>query len=116
DTDLTVQTGNDYENSRLLFQAGFNYLQTFGDHQYHGMLMYQQDQYTVLGNQSPFAMQALLGRFNYNFQQKYYLEAAFSYYGLETSLPAIALGSFPRLLPDCLYLKRRFWIRTAWWD
>src|SRR5690606_10731203 len=113
DTDLTVQTGNDYENSRLLFQAGFNYLQTFGDHQYHGMLMYQQDQYTVLGNQSPFAMQALLGRFNYNFQQKYYLEAAFSYYGLENYPPGHRFGFFPALSAGWQVHKEEFWNQDA---
>src|SRR5690606_7888898 len=113
DTDLTVRTGNDYENSRLLFQTGFNYTRAFEQHEMGGMLMYQQDKYTVLSNPSPFAMQALMGRFNYNFQQKYFLEAAFSYFGLENYPPGHRFGFFPALSAGWLVHKEEFWNQDA---
>lgn len=113
DTDLTVRTGNDYENSRLLFQTGFNYTRAFEQHEMGGMLMYQQDKYTVLSNPSPFAMQALMGRFNYNFQQKYFLEAAFSYFGLENYPPGHRFGFFPALSGGWLVHNEAFWNQDA---
>jgi len=109
DSDLSVVTGNDYENSRLLFRGGLEYERQFNAHEIGGMLMFQQDKYTVLGNASPFAMQNLAGRFTYNYAGKYFAEAVFSYSGLENYPPGHRFGFFPAISGGWLLHKENFW-------
>jgi len=109
DSDLTVSTGGDYENNRIVFRTGFDYSRKFGQHELGGMIMFQQDKYTVLNNASPFAQQNLAGRLAYNYRQKYYLEAAFSYSGLENYAPGNRYGFFPALSGGWLIHKEGFW-------
>lgn len=108
-TDLAVTTGNNYENNRIIFQSGFNYNRKFNNHELGGLLMYQQDKYTVLGNQSPFATQNLSGRFTYNYKGKYFGEAAFSYMGTENYAPGHRFGFFPAISGGWLVHKEDFW-------
>lgn len=109
DTDLSVTTGNNYENNRIIFQTGFNYNRMFNNHELGALMMYQQDRYTVLGNQSPFAMQNLAARFTYNYKGKYFAEAAFSYMGTENYAPGHRFGFFPAISAGWLLHKEDFW-------
>ncbi|MGV8096395.1 MAG: SusC/RagA family TonB-linked outer membrane protein [Mangrovibacterium sp.] len=109
DTDLSVSTGSDYENNRLIFRVGFDYNRKLGQHEVGGMIMFQQDKYTVLGNASPFAQDNLAGRLTYNYRQKYFAEAAFSYSGLENYAPGHRFGFFPALSGGWLIHKEGFW-------
>lgn len=109
DSDLVVATGGDYENNRIVFRVGFDYSRKFNEHELGGMILFQQDKYTVLNNASPFAQQNLAGRLTYNYRQKYFVEAAFSYSGLENYAPGNRYGFFPALSGGWLIHKEGFW-------
>jgi TonB-linked SusC/RagA family outer membrane protein len=113
DTDLTINTANNYENNRIIFRTGFDYNRKFGNNELTGMLMYQQDRYTALGNQSPFGMQNLGGRFNYGFKEKYFAEFVFSYSGVENYAPGKKFGFFPAVSGGWLIHKEGFWKQNA---
>ena len=84
DTDLSVWTGSDSETSRMYLQAGFEYDRHFGeDHHLSGLLMYQQNTRSVLGQQALYAQQLIAGRVDYAYKRKYLLEAVVSYNGSE---------------------------------
>lgn len=107
-TDLTVTTGNDYENNRIIFNGGLNYNRRFNQHGLAAMVMFQRDKYTVLNNQSAFAMENLAGRISYDYQQKYLAEFSFSYSGLENYPPGRRFGFFPALSAGWLLHKEDF--------
>ena len=96
DTDLKVTTGSDSETSRMYLQAGFEYDRHFGrDHHLSGLLMYQQNTRSVLGQQAIYAQQLIAGRINYAYRQKYLLEAVVSYNGSENYAKGNRFGVFP---------------------
>lgn len=96
DTDLSVWTGSDSETSRMYLQAGFEYDRHFGeDHHLSGLLMYQQNTRSVLGQQAIYAQQLIAGRINYAYRQKYLLEAVVSYNGSENYAKGNRFGVFP---------------------
>ncbi|RPE08998.1 TonB-dependent receptor [Chitinophaga lutea] len=108
DTDLTVSSGNNYENNRIIFNGGFNYKRRFNAHGLGAMVMFQRDRYTVVGNQSPFAMENLMGRLMYDYNEKYFAELAFSYSGTENYAPGRRYGFFPALSAGWLLHKENF--------
>ena len=114
DGDLTVVTGGDYENNRIVFQGGFNYDRKFADHGVGARLFFQQDKYTVLNNPSPFAMQNFAGRLTYNYKQKYVAEGVFSYSGLENYAPGHRFGFFPAIAAGWLLHKENFLKDVSW--
>ncbi|TZF83224.1 TonB-dependent receptor [Pedobacter sp. BS3] len=114
DSDLSVVTGNDYENNRIIFQGGFDFDRKFNQHEVGGMIFFQQDKYTVLGNQSAFAMQNLAGRITYNYKEKYFAEGAFSYSGLENYPPGHRFGFFPAISAAWLMHKEDFLKSSKW--
>lgn len=114
DSDLSVVTGGDYENNRIVFQGGFDYSRKFDQHEIGAMVFFQQDKYTVLGNQSPFAMQNLAGRITYNYREKYVAEGAFSYSGLENYAPGHRFGFFPAISAGWLMHKEDFLSASTW--
>jgi len=114
DGDLTVVTGGDYENNRIVFQGGFNYDRKFADHGVGARLFFQQDKYTVLNNPSPFAMQNFSGRLTYNYKQKYVAEGVFSYSGLENYAPGHRFGFFPAIAAGWLLHKENFLKDVSW--
>lgn len=112
-SDLTVTLGDNYENNRTILQGGFDYARRFNNHEVSSMLLYQQDKYTALGNQSAFAMQNLMGRFNYNYKEKYFGELVFSYSGIESYAPGKRFGLFPAISGGWLIHKEDFWKKDA---
>ncbi len=109
DSDLAVSTGNDYENNRIIFQGGFSYNRKFNNHEFGGTVFFQQDKYTILGNQAPFAQQNLASRLTYNFKGKYFAEAVLSYSGLENYPEGHRFGFFPAISAGWLIHKEGFW-------
>lgn len=96
DTDLSVWTGSDSETSRMYLQAGFEYDRRFGqDHRLSGLVMYQQNTRSVLGEQAVYAQQLIAGRINYAYRQKYLFEAVISYNGSENYAAGNRFGLFP---------------------
>ena len=96
DTDLSVWTGSDSETSRMYLQAGFEYDRHFGeDHHLSGLLMYQQNTRSVLGQQALYAQQLIAGRVDYAYKRKYLLEAVVSYNGSENYAEGHRFGVFP---------------------
>lgn len=113
-TDLTVVTGGDYENNRLIMQGGFEYGKKSGDHSFNAMMFFQQDRYIVLGNQSPFAMQNLATRINYGLKDKYFVEGVLSYSGIENYAPGKRFGFFPAISAGWLLHKEKFLQDNKW--
>lgn len=114
DGDLTVVTGGDYENNRIVFQGGFDYDRKFGDHGLAARLFFQQDKYTVLNNPSPFAMQNFAGRLTYSYKDKYFAQGVFSYSGLENYGPGHRFGFFPAISAGWLLHKENFLKEASW--
>lgn len=114
DGDLTVVTGGDYENNRIIFQGGLDYDRQWGVHGLGARLFFQQDKYTVLGNPSPFAMQNFAGRLTYNYKDKYFAEGVFSYSGLENYAPGHRFGFFPAIAAGWLLHKEDFMKGATW--
>lgn len=80
----------------MYLQAGFEYDRRFdGDHHLSGLLMYQQNTRSVLGQQAIYAQQLIAGRINYAYRQKYLLETVVSYNGSENYAKGNRFGVFP---------------------
>lgn len=110
DTDLTVNArGSSSENSRTNVQAGLDYSRVFDQHEVSALVMFHQDAYSIMGNQSSYAFQNLMGRINYGFKQKYFAEVAFSYSGTDNYAPGKRFGFFPAVSAGWLVHKENFW-------
>lgn len=110
DTDLTVNArGASTESSRTNVQAGLDYSRVFDQHELGALLMFHQDSYSVMGNQSSYAFQNFMGRINYGFKQKYFAEVAFSYSGTDNYAPGKRFGFFPAVSAGWLIHKENFW-------
>ncbi|MDR1865274.1 MAG: SusC/RagA family TonB-linked outer membrane protein [Bacteroidales bacterium] len=97
DTDLTISTGNDAEQDRMDVMAGVEYKRSFNGHDLDLLLMYRQEKYSILGEQSLYGKQNLLGRLGYTFRRKYIVEFSFSYSGTDNYEKGHRFGFFPAL-------------------
>jgi TonB-linked SusC/RagA family outer membrane protein len=107
-TDLVVGTSGDTESDRMAAQFGFQYDNSFGSHDVGALVMYQQDKYSLLGDQSAYAKRNIMGRLRYAFLQKYYAEAAFSYSGTSNYAPGKRFGFFPALSGGWILSQENF--------
>jgi TonB-linked SusC/RagA family outer membrane protein len=82
-----------YRNSA--FQAFLNYDRIFGLSTVNGVLMYNEDEYTISGNNEPVRHINLSGRATYNYNKKYTGEFSFSYMGSGNFPPDSRYGFFP---------------------
>jgi TonB-linked SusC/RagA family outer membrane protein len=114
DTDLAVNTNSNSENSRTNFQWGFDYSRDFGRHSVGALVMYHQDVFDVLANQSPSAFQNVMGRLTYGLSGKYFAEFGFSYGGTDNYRKGNRFGFFPALSAAWLIHKEDFWKENEW--
>jgi TonB-linked SusC/RagA family outer membrane protein len=114
DSDLTVisNSGN-AETNRTNFQGGLNFDRTFGNHAFSVLAMYHQDVYAILNNPASFAMKNIMGRVNYGFREKYFVEFGFSYSGTDNYAPGKRFGFFPAISAAWLIHKENFWNGNA---
>jgi TonB-linked SusC/RagA family outer membrane protein len=108
-TDLAISVGNNVENNRVTFMGGFDYKRTIDEHEIGALVMYFQDKYSNLGDQSAFAMQNLAGRLTWGYKQRYFGEVGFSYSGTENYAPGKRFGFFPAVSAGWLLHKENFW-------
>lgn len=108
DTDLAVTTSGDSETDRMAFQAGLEYNQVFGDNSINALAMYHQDKYYVLGNQSPYAKQNIMGRMSYAYKSRYLADFTFSYSGTDNYPSGNRFGFFPALSLGWILTKEDF--------
>jgi TonB-linked SusC/RagA family outer membrane protein len=107
-TDLVVGTSGDTESDRMAAQFGFQYANSFGSHDVEALVMYQQDKYSLLGDQSAYTKRNIMGRLRYAFLQKYYAEAAISYSGTGNYAPGKRFGFFPALSGGWILSQENF--------
>lgn len=89
-------------NRRFYTETSLNYSRKFGDHDVSGLLLFNQSDY-VNGNAGdliasiPFRNRSIVGRVNYGFKEKYFVEANFGYSGSENFVPSKRFGFFPSI-------------------
>lgn len=113
----TTATVNDGQNSQWRrTNALFNitYDRSFGLHALNAMLQYQQDVYTISGNNVPYAHQGIGGRFSYTYDQKYIAELTFGYNGSENFPKGNRFGFFPAIAAGWI-LSREEFLQSAEW-
>lgn len=96
-TSLVGNEGNSEQWRNLTFQTQVDYDRVFGPHKLKGMLVYNMDNYAILGERYPYKHLGLSGRFTYANQEKYIGELSFSYMGSERFAPNSRFGFFPAL-------------------
>lgn len=85
------------KNRKVYFEAGLDYIRQFGDHNFGGLLLYNQSkrydpnlQYLV-----PNGYQGLVGRVTYDYKKRYLAEFDIGYNGTENFAPGKRFGFFP---------------------
>src|SRR5690606_12975198 len=100
--------GDSQQWRNLIFQSQFDYDRSFGQHRVLGMLLYNMDNYSILGEQYPYKHMGLSGRFTYANQEKYIGEVSFAYMGSERFAPGSRFGFFPALSLGWVVSKETF--------
>ncbi|MBV5342122.1 TonB-dependent receptor, partial [bacterium] len=77
------------------FQGFLNYDRTFGKHALSAMAMYNQDTYTISGDNFPNVHMNVSGRATYAYDQRYIAEVSMAYMGSEKYAPGKRFGYFP---------------------
>ena len=80
---------------RIYMDAALNYKKIIKDHTISGMMLFMQKEVHEHGNALPFRKQGLVGRVNYSYADKYFIEANFGYTGSETFAKGNRFGFFP---------------------
>ncbi len=96
-TNLVGNEGDSEQWRNVIFQAQLDYDRSFGHHRVLGMLLYNMDNYSILGEQYPYKHLGLSGRFTYANQEKYIGEISFAYMGSERFAPGSRFGFFPAI-------------------
>lgn len=107
-TSLVGSEGESEQWRNLIFQSQLDYDRTFATHRLAGMLLYNMDSYSILGEQYPYKHLGLSGRFTYANQEKYIGEVSFSYMGSERFAPGSRFGFFPALSLGWIVSKEAF--------
>lgn len=100
ETDFTiVQNGNSYNNllNRINTEFILAYNQTFNQHTFSGSLVYHADKFVQAGTQVPLLTRGLMGRFQYNYLNRYFAETGLAYSGMSPYSPDRNMGFFPSL-------------------
>lgn len=103
---------NQWNRTNTLFHVTYD--RTFGAHALNALLQYQQDVYTISGNNVPFAHQGLGGRFSYAFDQKYIAEFTFGYNGSENFPGGKRFGFFPAISAGWILSREAFLQSSTW--
>lgn len=87
-------------NRRFYTETSLNYSRKFGSHDVSGLFLFNQSDYvngnaTDLISSIPFRQRSLVGRVNYGYKDKYFIETNFGYSGSENFVPSKRFGFFP---------------------
>lgn len=97
--DIGLQDPTNSSNSqtkRIYIDASLNYKRTFDDvHDVGAMLLYMQKETQNHNVALPFRKQGVVGRINYGYNSRYFIEANFGYTGSETFAAGHRFGFFP---------------------
>ncbi|MDR1089956.1 MAG: TonB-dependent receptor [Prevotella sp.] len=112
--ETTKSWGTSYSPSRYLyFEAGFDYEKTFGSHFLSGLILYNQNKdffppSTWVYSNIPIGNVGLVGRINYNYNQKYMAEVNVGYNGSENFAKNKRFGWFPSFSAGWVASKEKF--------
>lgn len=102
-------------NSRVNFQANFNYTKTFGDHTINSLLLYNRESfksrangYTVFENWIPFNFQGFTFRTGYDYKQKFLIDISAAYNGTDRFGSDNRYGLFPAASVGYNIAKEKF--------
>ncbi|WP_242202766.1 TonB-dependent receptor [Aestuariivivens insulae] len=112
--DLSFSLGR-YGDRRFYLETALNYENTFGKHDVSGLLLFNQSDYrdatSRVGTYTaaiPYRQRNLVGRVNYGFENKYFVEANFSYSGSDNFIPSKRYGFFPSFGAGWVISKEKF--------
>ncbi|GEP88368.1 TonB-linked outer membrane protein, SusC/RagA family [Chitinophaga terrae (ex Kim and Jung 2007)] len=113
-TTASVNDGqnNQWRRTNTLFNLTYD--RSFGKSDINALLQYQQDVYTISGNNVPFAHQGAGGRITYSYSRKYIAELTFGYNGSENFPKGKRFGFFPALSAGWI-LSREAFLQSAGW-
>lgn len=115
-TTASVDDGqnNQWRRTNTLFNLTYD--RSFGKSDVNALLQYQQDVYTISGNNVPFAHQGGGGRITYTYNRKYIAELTFGYNGSENFPKGKRFGFFPALSAGWILSREAFLQPAAWID
>lgn len=94
DESMGAESGGEYGNSRIYFEAGLMYNRRFGKHDVDGLFLYNQQAYDD-GSYQDYRKQGIAGRFSYTYDNRYVAEFNFGYNGSENFAKGHRFGFFP---------------------
>jgi TonB-linked SusC/RagA family outer membrane protein len=103
---ISQTSGNQYNRTTLV--AGTEYEHNYGKHGVYASVNYLQEVYRGNGSEMPFAKQNIMGRINYNYNQKYLAEFGYSYMGSEGFPKGNRFGFFPSISAGWVLNKESF--------
>jgi len=92
---LSPNEGSSDQYRNTTFQGFLNYDRTFEKHTVSAMAMYNQDTYTISGDNFPSTHINVSGRATYAYDQRYVAEVSMAYMGSEKYAPGKKFGYFP---------------------
>ena len=103
-------------NSRVNFQANFNYTRTFGDHTVNSLLLYNRESYKTRGDRKsnwiPQNFQGFTFRTGYDYRQKFLIDLTAAYNGSDRFQADKRFGLFPAVSLGYNIAKERFFNET----
>ncbi|GHV09877.1 SusC/RagA family TonB-linked outer membrane protein [Bacteroidia bacterium] len=105
---LNMNTTNTDYYYLMTFWGGFNYKRNFAQHGLHANLRYYQAQSFVRGDNPPYGKQGVNGGFGYGFDQRYFVDLAFSYDGSDEFAKGHRFGFFPAISVGWLISNEAF--------
>lgn len=99
-------------NSRVNFQANFNYTKSFGDHTINSLVLYNRESYKTRGDRDinwiPQNFQGVTVRAGYDYKQKFLLDATVAYNGSDRFNASKRFGLFPAVSAGYNLAKEKF--------
>ncbi|TJZ60041.1 TonB-dependent receptor [Sphingobacterium olei] len=104
---LTAPSSSFVQNRDVWIDMSLNYQRKFGDHELTGLLLANRTQ-KVIANQVPFVSQGLVGRFVYNYKNKYFGELNAGYNGTDNFAKDLRYGFFPAVSAGWVLSEENF--------
>lgn len=100
-------------NRNVYFETSLNYSNTFGRHDFSGMLLFNQSDYvdgsaTNVVSAIPYRQRGVTGRATYGYDNRYFVEGNFGYSGSENFTPDRRYGFFPSVGAGWIISNEKF--------
>ena len=99
----------------LYYEARLNYARNFGNHALTGLAMFSRQEREV-GSNWPNKREDWVGRFTYDYAQRYFLELNGAYNGSEKFGPAYRFDFFPSVAVGWMLSNEKFLEEVVWMD